>query len=171
MTLSNDIVNFYIRAMEYGSIGATFVEYPNRPFIAVASSPVQLIEKKAIEKATNQSAVESLWSLFHFLVPSARFLTLALVGCLLYWLFSWLFTRFQKSARRKLPMKIASFFFVVFLFFLEELFYSTLSTESVLVKTDDLLSSKEQLLGTKKEFCFWERGTETDFFKNVSIQM
>lgn len=119
--------------------------------------------------------VKSLRNLFNFLVPSVQFLTFALIGCLLFWIVSWLFSRFKRQersmpARRNLPKKIVSFFFVVFLFYVLQFYANTLNTESIVVNTEDLLFSKDQILKTNKEFCFWENSaTEINFFKNVSF--
>ena len=152
-------------------IDPKFVDYLNVPYMAATISPFQLIKK-----VTKQKAVQNLSSLFHFLMPSTGFLTLVLVGCLLYWAFSWLLTRFQKSARslasrRKRQTKIVSFFFLLFLSFMGQFFGGNLNTSNVVVRTDDLLYSKGQILKTKKEFCFLEKSSEMDFVKNVGASM
>lgn len=157
--------------MDYGAIDPKFVDYLNVPLIATGVSPLQMIKK-----VTNEKVVESLSSLFHFLVPSTGFLTLVLVGGLLYWAVSSLFSRFKKSAgllpsRRKLQRKIVAFFLLLFLFFMGKFFEGNLNTSNVVVRTDDLLYSKEQILKTKKEFCFPEKSSEVNFFKNVSCSM
>lgn len=133
------------------------------PFVALPISPAQLIAK-TIEKPD-----QSLWTLFQFLVPSTGLLTLALVGCLLYWVISSLLGRFQKSSPRKnLQTQIVAFF-VLFLFHIKEFFVNNLNTSNVIVRTDELLYSREQILKTKKEFCFWEKGgNEEEFIKKVS---
>ena len=64
-----------------------------------------------------------------------------------------------------------SFFFGLFLFYIEQFFSNNLSTENVIVPTEDLLYSKEQLLKTKKEFCFLEKSGELDYLKMVSFNV
>ena len=155
--------------MDYGVIDSKFVYYSNVPFTAMTVSPAHLIKS-----VKDQKVVESLSSLFHFLVPSTQFLTLTLVGCLLYWALSSMFSRLKKSARllpsrRKLQRKIVSFFFLLFWFFIQQFFEGNLNTSNVVVQTDELLYSKEQILKTNKEFCFWEEGGEMDLLKNVSL--
>lgn len=132
--------------------------------------PYQLIDKEA-----NQVA-PSLSSLFHYLVPSAEFLTMALVGCLICWIVSWLFSRFKRQTRslptrrtkRNLPKKIVAFGFLMFLFYLKQFFEMSLNTSILLVDIENLLYSREQILRTDKEFCFLEKGAEENFLKSVS---
>lgn len=140
-------------------------------------SPLQLIKRTTDQKVVESlSGLDSIKKLFDFLVPSVEFLTLALAGYLLYWLVSWLFSRFEKWANllpsgRTLQMKIFSFLFVLFSFYTQEIYGNLLSTESVVVRTDDLLYTKEQILKTNKEFCFWESGSEMDILVNVSCRI
>ena len=147
------------------------VSYTNFPVLAESPSPLQLIKK-----VTDQKVVEeSLSSLFHFLAPSTEFLALALVGYLLYWIVSWLFSWFRKPVNqlpsgRNLQTKILAFFLMLYLFCIKEIYSNLLNTNNVIVQTDDLLYSKEQILETRKEFCFWEKGSETTFMENVSME-
>ena len=155
------------RPLDFGSIHPDLVNYQKVPFLAESVSPLQLIKK-----VTDQKVVESLWTLFHFLVPSVSFLTLVLVGCLLYWLVLLLFSRFkistgQQPSRKNLQTKITAFFFLCFFFFMGQLFEACLNTSSIVVRTDQLLYSKKQILETRKEFCFWEKGSEMDFLEKV----
>lgn len=161
--------------MEYGVISSQFVDYINIPYMAEPCSPFQLIEK-----ANQKVAQRSLSSLFNFLAPSPGFLMFALAGCLVYWVVSSLLSRFQKSARIKslptkgnLQMRIVFFFFTLLFFFIQLLYCNSLSTENLIVRTDDLLFSREQILKTEREFCFLEGGSssEEDFFKKASLSL
>ena len=129
----------------------------------------------AVWKIKNQKVVQRfLRSFFRFLVlPSPGFLIFTLAGCLVYWTVSALFSRFQPSTRslpssRSLQTQI-SLFFVLFHFFIYQLYCNSLSTENLIVRTDDLLYSREQILKTEKEFCFFEisSSSELDFLKNI----
>lgn len=167
------IADTYIRPMDYGGLDPNLVDYLTSPFIAASITPFQMIDKneKMIEKVTNQNVVQGLSSLFNFIIPSNEFLAFGLIGCLLCWLFSWLFSRLRKSSRRTLQVAIMSFFFGLFLFYIEQFFSNNLSTENVIVPTEDLLYSKEKLLKTKKEFCFLEKSGELDYLKMVSFNV
>ena len=137
------------------------------PWYAGGFSPYQIIERP-----DNQKTDQNLWTLFHFLVPSASFLALVAAGCLLYWLSSALLSRIKKTSplqsfRKKTQLKILAFFYVLFLFFIWQFFSGNLNTDNVVVSTDDLLYSEEQILRTQKEFCFFEKGPEENFLKNV----
>ena len=148
-------------------IDPKLLDYPNVPFLAAAFSPFHLIKGWTVQKAD-----QSLTSLFHFLMPSFSFLALMSTGCLLYWLTLALLSRFKRStspsSRRKLQLKILAFFSLLFLFFVGQFFVSNLNTRKVVVSTDQLLYSKDQILKTQKEFCFFEIGAEFDFLKNLS---
>ena len=153
--------------MDYGVVDPKFVDYQNVPFMAAVFSPLQLIER-----LDNQEVVESLRSLFHFLIPSTAFLALLVASCLLYRLSSALFGCLGTSSRplrRKPQLTILAYFNMVFLFFIGLFFEANLNTESVLVRTDDLLYSIKQILGTQREFCLFEESLETDFLKKVSL--
>lgn len=151
--------------MDYG-IDPMLVGYSMVPHITTTYSPIQLIQK-----TTTQKVVQSWSSLFQFLVPSTGFMMLALAGFLLYWTFPALLYRFKKFARlpprMNLQTKIVSLFFLLFLFIMGQLFQSSLNTSNVVVRTDQLLYSKDQLLKTEKEFCFVEKGGEVEYLKNA----
>ena len=158
---------FYSRPLDYGTIDPNFVDYLNVPFGVASFSPLQLIDRFA-----NQVVKKSLSSLYHFLVPSTAFLALMTVGCLLYWLSSELFLRLEKSSRpsgKRLRLKTLSFFYLLFLFYIQQFFGANLNTMSVVVSTLELLYSNDQILRTQKEFCALEQGAELDFYKNVSF--
>lgn len=129
-------------------------------------SPLQLLKK-----SNDQQVERSLASLFDFLIPSVEFLALLVAGRLFYWasLATTLYLERPGSARRRLQLKIVSFCCFLFVCFMRELFADNLSTENVVVETDELLFSKEKLLNTKKEFCFPEKSSELDLLKNVSL--
>lgn len=60
-----------------------------------------------------------------------------------------------------------AFVFLLFVFFTGQFFANSLKTEQVVVKTDDLIYSRYQIVNTKKEFCYFEKGMEFDFLKKV----
>ena len=128
--------------MEYGVVHPTFVAYATAPYISAEFWPLQLIKK-----IDNQEVVKSFSSLYHFLVPSTGLLALALIGCLLYWVISSLFSRFKRQIR-SLPTKrnFQKVAFVFFLFFVKEIYNNLLNTDNVLVNTDELLYSRKQIL-------------------------
>ena len=158
--------------MDYGAVDPKFVNYLNVPFVAHSVSPLQLIER-----LTRQNVDKSLSSLFYFFVPSTSFLAIIAAGILLYLVASVLFSRFGKPSTpsrlslptgKKLQLKIVSFFYMLFMFFNGQFFGGNLNTENIVVRTDDFLYSKDQILETQKEFCGLEEGAETDIYKNVS---
>ena len=168
--LIDGVADVHLREMEYGVLGEV-VDYLNIPYMAEPVSPFQLIEKDTNHKVDQSS----LSSLFSFLVPSAEILAVLLAGCLICWIVSWLFARFKRQtrslpSRRNLQTGIVSFFFVLFLFYIEQFYCNSLSTENVIVPTSNLLYSKEQILKTEKEFCFMEGGSssELDTLRTVS---
>ena len=174
--LIDGLADSYYRPFDNGVIHPRFADIPNVPNVAEAISPSHLVKQfrqVADQQVIDQNLVESLLSLFHFLIPSASFLTFALVGCLVYWTVSWLFSKIQKSSlpsRRNLQMKIVSFFFMLFIFYIEQFTSNSLSTENLIVRTDSLLYSRQQILETKREFCFWEKGSgEMDLYKKVTL--
>ena len=63
------------------------------------------------------------------------------------------------------------FFDLLFLFYIRQFFGGNLNTENVMVRTDELLYSKDQILNTKKEFCSVEDSVENDIIKNVSLPL
>ena len=152
--------------MDYGGVDPKFVNYLNVPFIEFGFSPAQLIKKKV-----NHRVEQSLSSLYHFLVPSTGLLALIAAGGLLYLLFAALFSlakRPLRPSRKRLQLKIVSFFYLIFLFFIQIFFESNLNTSNIVVRTDDLLYSLEQVLQTQREFCFLEKSREAQFLQNVS---
>ena len=157
------------RPMDYRVVNPEYVDYLNLPVMGVGFSPCQLIKRLA-----NQQVDRSLWSLFHFLMPSTGLLTLILAACLLYLASSALFLHLKrlKSLREsgRVSIKLVSLFYFLFLFFIRYLFEGNLNTSNVLVRTDELIYSKEQILNTQKEFCFLEKSKEVDFLKDVSSQ-
>lgn len=172
--LADGLADTHFRVMEYGGIDEKFVRYMNKPFMASSVSPLQLIRKVTNQKVDGSQS--SLSSLFHFLIPSTEYLTFALSGCLIYWIVSRLFFWFKRPADQRPPSsnlqtKIVSFFFGLFLFYILQFFGNSLNTQNVMVPTDDLLYSREQILKTRKEFCFGEKSTEVNFLKNVSCPM
>lgn len=157
----------YARPMEYGGLDTHFVDQLSVPVATSSLSPFQLIKK-----TTNQKVVKNLSSFLDFLMPSIEFLTLTLVGCLLYYAVSWLFSRKSAGLRPSIrSLQIISFSFTLFMFCIEQLFSASLNTEHVVIRTDNMLYSKEQLVETKREFCFWERGAEEEFFEKVSCSI
>ena len=165
-------VDAYIRPLDYGSIGSQFVGYLNVPFMARSVSPLQLISNNKMVESL--STIKAIQQLLDFLMPSTSFLMLTLAVCLVYWVVTTLFTHFKKSLERSapyeslLPARIVPFFFTCFIFFIHQFFEASLNTDNVVVSTENLLYSKEQVLKTNKEFCFWETGSEEEFFKSVS---
>lgn len=144
------------------------MEYLNAPYSAASISPFQLIKKKA----TDQQVKPSLSALLHFLAPSGwtGFLALLVVGHLVYWgsLAMTFYFKNPGTTRWRSQLKTVSFCCFVLVCFMQEFFCGNLSTENVVVNTDQLLYSKEQVLNTKKEFCFPEKSSEIDLLKNVS---
>lgn len=120
----------------------------------MSMSPFQLVER-----LVSQKIEKSLSKLFDFLVPSAAFLTLLSVGCLLYWLFSALFKHLKKPnslrSSKECPqikiLRALSIFFLMFQFFNGQLFASNLNTSNVIVDVSGLLYSREQIIRTEKE--------------------
>lgn len=128
-----------------------------------------------IERIASETTAKSLLELFNFLMPEIGLLLLITAGGLLYLAAFVLFSWFEKKKKPKqqsqshgLQLKIISFFLILFGFFIHLNFESNLNTENVLVEIDDLLYSTQQILKTKKEFCFFENSSELDFLKNVS---
>ena len=150
--LMNGKAEAFIRPIEYGTIDNKFVGYLSVPFISTTVSPFLLIDRLAIE-----SVKKSFSALFHFLMPSTGFLTLLMAAFLLNWIFSALFWRLKKGRppKRNRQIKILLFFKLLFLFFLRLLFSGNLNTENLVVQTDDLLYSKEQIIKTEKEWVFF----------------
>ena len=153
-SLRNVLPNFS-RAIDYGAVDPKFVDYLNFPNSAFGFSPFQ-----TIERLVNQRMEQSLFSLFHFLIPSTAFLALMTSGCLLMWLFSTMLSGYGKNTQ----IKILSFCYLLFLFFVQQLFGGNLNTDNVVVRTDDLLSSKEQVLRTNKELCVYFKISSFPFF-------
>lgn len=189
--LSGDI---FIRPLGLGSVNPELVGYLGIPFLATAFSPFQLIDKLDNQKVDQNLANYNLSNLFDFLAPSLTFLILLAAGPLLYCVSLFLLSGHKKSSslrssriRRNLQFKILSLFHLLFLFFNRKLFEGrlaigepnkfnqrffcssgNLNTSNVCVQTDQLLFSKEQLLKTQKEFCFFDRNHENHEMKNVS---
>ena len=159
------------RPMEFGTISDDLVDYLKVPFFSASFSPFQLIERE------NKNSGHS--STFDFLAPSLGFLIIVVVGLLLYRMslavFSMRpFSRCEKSARSSgsqtdLRTKILTLFNLLFLFFNRKLFEGDLNTANVVVRTDDLLYSQEQVLSTRKEFCFVDANSRLNFLKSVSL--
>ena len=163
--------------MDYGAVDPKFVDYLKVPFLVYVISPLQILDR--VQRLAIQKVDQSLSSLFHFFMPSTSFLTLVVAGSLLFLVASVLFSCFEKPSislpsrlwlptGRKLRLKIISFFYLLFMFFNGQFFEGNLNTENIMVRTDDLLHSIEQVLRTQKEPCFVEGGAEMDFYKNVS---
>ena len=153
---ANAKADTYLRSIDYGVVDPKFVDYLTYPNSAVAMVPLQLIERLA-----NQQMEKSLSSFFHFLVPSTAFLALLATSCLLKWLLPALICLAKKSrpSRKKLQLKILKIlwlFYFLFSFFIQQFFCGNLNTENVVVRTDDLLYSKEQVLRTNKELCVFK---------------
>lgn len=146
--------------MEYGTIDQRFVDYTEKPAISLSVLPIQTIERAQ----ANQDA--TLMKMLDFLVPSAHFLLLCLAGMGLWGLARWSFAYFKRVGSN-LRIKILSFFALLFLWWIGEFFNGNLNTTNVLSDTSDLLYSKEQLIQTKREFCFLEQSSELDVFKKV----
>lgn len=134
-------------------------------------SPIQMIkqDKQIVEREADQTTA-NLSGSFHFWMPSNDLLLLMVAGHSLYlvasFLLRWSIKRSGTPSRSNL--KILSFVYLLFAFFTEEFFGNCLNTEQVTVNTDDLLFSKNQILNTNKEFCFFEKGVEFDFMKKVN---
>ena len=107
-------------------------------------------------------ATKSFASLAELLVPSLEFLAATMAGILVYLiclgLFSLCLAKLPGGSREShLPIKILAFFFMLFWFFIDQLYNGNLSTESITVDVSDLLYSEEQLRRTDKEPCFLDR--------------
>lgn len=151
--------------MEFETIQPEFVNYIGVPVMDERISPVQTVEREA-----DQAIIDlSLSSSFHFWMPSTDLLLLMVAGHLLYLVSSFLI---RKSIKRSLSsgnLKILSFFYLIFTFFMNEFLADSISTDHLIVRTDNILYSREQILSTNKEFCSFENGVEFDFVKRVSL--
>ena len=154
--------------MDYGGISTKFVNYMNRPVLVFGMSPAQFIEKEPRQEVDKNFA-----GLVDFLMPPPGLIALLAAGGLLYWLSLALFLHLKKPSlpSRRRWIIIVSFFYVLFLFFVGQFFSGNLNTENIVVQTDDLIYSKEQILQTQKTFCFFEKSNEIDFFKDVSSSL
>ena len=141
-------VDVFFRLMEFGSIDSKYVDFLGAPFLAFGFSPGHLIER-----LTSQKAERSLSVLYHFLVPSTAYLALMVTGLLLFRLASALFRNWKprQPSRRKVRLRLLSFLYLFFVFFMSHFFGGNLNTQNVVVRTDGLLYSKEQILKTNKE--------------------
>ena len=167
--LSEGSVDLFIRPIELGMIGLNFVNFIEVPLAAERISPVQMVERE-VDQATIDL---SLSSSFRFWVPSTDLLLLMVIGCLIHFVISFLFQcsikRTQAPPGSNLKLKILSFFYLLFIFFTEEFFGNSLSSEQVIVRTDGLLYSRDNILNTNKEFCFFENSVEFEFMIKVSL--
>ena len=126
---------------------------------------------QVIDKKLSSQNEQSLIGLFNFLMPSLSFLLLFFAGVLLYFACSLVFSYFKKFKKQSLQFKILSFAYLLFLFFICQFFNGNLNTSKIIVDDSDLLYSKQQILETKKEFCFIEKSNaEVDYFAKVSLK-
>ena len=160
--IANSKADIFVRPMEY-LLNANYVYYTDA-FMTLNYNPIQIIDKKSKDQIAF-----NLIDLFNFLIPSFDFLLLLASGLLFYFASLWLFAYFAKPAKFKQSQQflILSFFYLLFLFFMIEFFNDNLSTENVILDTSYLLDSKEKILETKREFCFFEKSTELNYFAQV----
>ena len=164
----------FIRPTDLFSIDQSLVAYSD-VLLSIAYHPFQLINKK------NQSK-KSLAKLISFLIPSFSFLLIFVLSLIFYladlFLFSLASSRLTslkrlrtfKITQQKLKgsrLKILTFSFMVFVFFIKNFFGNNLNTTIVILDFSDLLYSIEKLLETDKEFCFLERSIEYEYFERV----
>lgn len=154
--------------MEFGTISNDLVDYLGTPFFTTSFSPLQLIEKM-----NQKSAHLPDGAMFEFLAPPLNFLFIVMVGFLIYRVLLLLFLRSKRSSggpfQQTWQIKMLTLANLLFLFFNRKLFEGNLNTSNVLVKTDELLYSEEQVLNTQKEFCFVDESSRVNYLKNVSI--
>ena len=131
--------------MEY-TLEERFLDYTDA-IMGFFIYPTQLLDQK-----TSDQNDKSLINLLKFLIPSLSFALLFSAGFLLYFVFLFLISYFKKLKRPQ--FKTLSFAYLLFLFFMCELFNGNLNTSNIIVKVNDLLYSKQQILETQKEFCF-----------------
>ena len=140
--------------MDYLTIDPQFVDYTD-VVMSFSVFPIQTIDKNIDDQ--NE---KSLMNIFEFLIPSLSFVLLFFAGFLFYFASSFVFSYFKKLKKQSLQFKILSFAYLLFLFFMSEFFNGNLNTSNIIVSTDDLLYSTQQVLATRKEFCFLEKSSE-----------
>ena len=119
-----------------------------------------VIIQKISEK---ERSIRGLARLIEFLVPPLEFLVATLAGILTHLLCLGLFAfclpkLFGGSSKGvRLQIKILSFCFLLFFFFINQFYQGDLSTDQITVDVSELLHSEEQLLRTDKEPCFLDR--------------
>ena len=147
------------------------MDYTEKVAFSKSFYQLQLIN----EKLKNENE-KNLISLINFLIPSIEFISLLLACMLIYFVTKSFFSSATKLTNQKankkqnFKIKTLSFFYLLFLFFIQNFFTNNINTGNVIVDTSDLLYSKNKLLDTKKEICFPEKNTEyQDYFVKVSF--
>ena len=108
---------------------------------------LQLIDEKDVSQENESSLI-----FLNSLVPPHEFLYLLLFSLAMYFVFNWLIGNFFKKSKIKNQIvMLISFLFVLFFWWIQLLFCSNLNTSTVVINTDDLLSTNEVVLSTKKE--------------------
>lgn len=80
--------------------------------------------------------VQSVTALVNLLVPSFAFLRIAIAGILVYGILFYTFSFclrkfFKKSKKTNLQLKILAFAYLLYWWFIDEIYNATISTESV----------------------------------------
>ena len=119
-----------------------------------------------MQSISEEKLTQGFSSLVNLVVPPLQFLMAALAGLLLYLLALYLFSLclrrwLNKLKGPSLQSKILGFFFLLFCFFIKELYNDNLNTENISVDVSDLLYSEEQLLNTHRQPCFMDEVSQT----------
>ena len=167
-----------LRPMDYINVDHQFVDYTG-VFSSLSYYSLQLLINK---KLNDQNDNNNLKNLINLLIPSFQLLSLFLAFTLLYLAVLCVFSSFKISRTLKtfslsckktlksenFNFKILSLSYCLLLFLIGQFFSCNLNVKNVIVLTDDLLYSKQQVLETNKEVCFVEASVEHDYFTNVS---
>ena len=168
--------------MDFFSVPGEIVN-PSGVMLAFRYIPAHAINEKS-------RIVQSLVALIDLLVPSFELLKIAAAGILAYGILFYSFSFclwkfFKKPMKTNLQIQILAFAYLIFLFFIDEIYNACISTQSVTgkysdnlikwssliqrktfnplfsftVDISDLLHSDEQILGSKKTPCFFEGET------------
>ena len=86
-----------------------------------------------IEDKINQN--NDIYELFRFLIPSINFFLFAVFSILIYFSFAFFVLRLKNFKSKKLIIICLSFLFTIVLFWVDNLYNSSLSTENVIVDT------------------------------------
>ena len=109
----------------------------------------QLIDRKINDDEN------SLLYLLNFLIPSIKFSSLLIGSFIFYFGFLFLATKFKLIS--KFTVKLLSLLFVIYLFFIENLYHSNLNTSNVIVNTSNLINDINDVIKTKRELCKYIR--------------